>query len=338
MTPPDTRKALGDVTHEETNILPAYDDAIFKTLLTHPDANAVLRDVISSILMTPVDEVIVRNTEMPLSDIGEKRERFDVNCRTSTGELIALEMQSVPMKGDSGLSGHTNIRARCAYNLCDLHATQSGKGVDYADLTRSYQVMFCNYTVFSERTSFVGRYSLRDEGGIELTDAICAVFIELSKLGPVLKKDAKDMEPLEAWSVFFATAHKPEFKELIDKLSGVKEEVGMANSLLLDISQDEIQQAHFRSRRIFERDMEHNYAVGVKEGRAEGLSEGLSKGLSEGISKGRAEGLSEGLSKGLSEGISKGRAEAAKGFKAKGVDPQTIAEVTGLSLDEVLSL
>jgi predicted transposase/invertase (TIGR01784 family) len=52
------------------------------------------------------------------------------------------------------------------------------------------------------------------------------------------------------------------------------------------------------------------YAVGVKEGRAEGLSEGLSEG----------------------------RAEAAKGFKAKGVDPQTIAEVTGLSLDEVLSL
>jgi predicted transposase/invertase (TIGR01784 family) len=88
----------------------------------------------------------------------------------------------------------------------------------------------------------------------------------------------------------------------------------MANSLLLDISQDEIQQAHFRSRRIFERDMEHNYAVGVKEGRAEGRAEGLS------------------------EGISKGRAEAAKGFKAKGIDPQTIAEVTGLSLDEVLSL
>jgi hypothetical protein len=161
MTPPDTRKALGDVTHDTTNILPAYDDAIFKTLLTHPDANAVLRDVISSILMTPVDEVIVRNTEMPLSDIGEKRERFDVNCRTSTGELIALEMQSVPMKGDSGLSGHTNIKARCAYNLCDLHATQSGKGVDYADLMRSYQVMFCNYTVFPERTGFVGRYSRR---------------------------------------------------------------------------------------------------------------------------------------------------------------------------------
>jgi hypothetical protein len=48
---------------EATNILPAYDDVVFKTLLTHPDAEAVLRDVISSILMVPVEEVVVRNTE-----------------------------------------------------------------------------------------------------------------------------------------------------------------------------------------------------------------------------------------------------------------------------------
>jgi predicted transposase/invertase (TIGR01784 family) len=311
---------------EATNILPAYDDVVLKTLLTHPDAEAVLRDVISSILMAPVEEVVVRNTEMPVDDIGEKRERFDVNCRTSTGELVALEMQAVPMKGDSSSGGHTNIKERCTYNLCDLHSSQPGRGVDYADLMRSYQVMFCNYTVFSERSDFVRRFSLRDDDGVELTDAICAVFIELSKLGPIFKKDAKDMEPLEAWSVFFATAHKPEFKGLIDELSGVKEEVGMANNLLLNISQDEIQQAHYRSRRIFERDMEHNYVVGVKEGRAEGRAEGLSEGRAEGRAEGRSEGRAE------------GRTEAARGFKAEGVDPQTIAKVTGLSLDEVLSL
>jgi enhancing lycopene biosynthesis protein 2 len=92
MSPTDIRKALGGMVIEETNILPAYDDAVFKTLLTHSDATPVLRDVVSSILMAPVDEVVVRNTEMPVSDIGEKRERFDVNCRTAAGELIAIEM------------------------------------------------------------------------------------------------------------------------------------------------------------------------------------------------------------------------------------------------------
>ncbi|MDR2295472.1 MAG: Rpn family recombination-promoting nuclease/putative transposase, partial [Clostridiales Family XIII bacterium] len=63
-------------------ILPPSEDGVFKTLLTHPDAKPVLRDVIASILRIPVTDVHVRNTELPISDVNEKRERLDVNCRT----------------------------------------------------------------------------------------------------------------------------------------------------------------------------------------------------------------------------------------------------------------
>ncbi|MDR1185723.1 MAG: Rpn family recombination-promoting nuclease/putative transposase [Coriobacteriales bacterium] len=261
-------------------ILPAYDDAVFKTLLTHPDAGPVLRDVVSSVIMSPVEDVVVRNTEMPIDDTSEKRERLDINCRTVAGELVAIEMQAEPMEGDSALHGHTNIKSRSVYNLCDLHSTQPGRGVGYADLMRSYQVVFCNYTVFPSRPDFVSRYSLRDEDGEELSDSIGVVFIELSKLGQVVKKGVGNMTSLEAWSVFFANAHKPEYKSLITELSDVKEEVHMANSLLMSISQDEIQQAHYRSRRIFERDMEHGFAVARKEGRTEVAANLLEHGMS----------------------------------------------------------
>ncbi|MDR1015419.1 MAG: hypothetical protein LBL86_10660 [Coriobacteriales bacterium] len=87
------------------------------------------------------------------------------------------------------------------------------------------------------------------------------------------------MTPLEAWSVFFANAHKPEYRSLMPELSDVKEEVNMANSLLMSISQDEAQQAHYRSRRIFERDMEHGFAVARKEGRAEVAASLLKHGM-----------------------------------------------------------
>ena len=64
--------------------------------------------------------------------------------------------------------------------------------------------------------------------------------------------------------------------------------------------------------------------------------------LAEGISKGRKEGLSKGLSKGRKEGLSKGilqeKLSLAKGFLKKGVSVETIAEVTGLTIDEIKAL
>ncbi|MDR1578755.1 MAG: hypothetical protein LBS35_00225 [Synergistaceae bacterium] len=72
-----------DITDEWSDnpeILPPSDDGVFKTLLTHPGARVCLKDVISSNINLPVREVTVRNTEFPISDVREKRERFDVNC------------------------------------------------------------------------------------------------------------------------------------------------------------------------------------------------------------------------------------------------------------------
>ncbi len=58
--------------------------------------------------------------------------------------------------------------------------------------------------------------------------------------------------------------------------------------------------------------------------------------------EGRIEGRAEGREEGLAEGRAEGRAEAiritAKGMKDKGIDLQTIADITGLPLDEILKL
>ena len=44
-------------------ILPPYEDGVFKTLMTHPEAKPVLRDVVESFLRFPVVNVEVRNDE-----------------------------------------------------------------------------------------------------------------------------------------------------------------------------------------------------------------------------------------------------------------------------------
>ena len=63
----------------EADLLPPYDDRVFKLILTAPEAGPLLTDLISAILGRPMTNAVVRNNELPPEDAEEKAERFDVN-------------------------------------------------------------------------------------------------------------------------------------------------------------------------------------------------------------------------------------------------------------------
>ena len=247
-------------------LLPPSEDGVFKTLMTHPEAKPVLRDVVESYLCFPVTTVNVRNVELPISDINEKRERFDVNCTVNDGSQLDVEMQADPMVGDSLRTSHKIVKARAIYHLCDLHSGQDGRSIRYDQLLRSYQMTLCGYTVYPTRKEFIRRFSFRDETGEELSDAVGIILVELTKLGDVIKKPVETMTGEEIWSAFFAYASDPKYRELIHKLIKVRREIKMASELLQSISKDEIERAHFRSRRMFRMDIEHNRLATLDEG------------------------------------------------------------------------
>jgi predicted transposase/invertase (TIGR01784 family) len=264
-------------------ILPASDDGVFKVLMTHPDANAILRSVISSTIDIPVDSVSLRNNELAATDTQEKDQVFDVNCVTGNKEQIAVEMSSHAMEGDSHKNNFKLIRSRSVYELCYLHSTQPSKGINYDGLARSFQVVFCDYTVFTDKPDFIRRCTLKDETGIQVSDDITLVFVELPKVKSVMKKAiadmtkmdqaVKEMTDMEKWAIFLGYFHHPKYSELVAAIIDSKEEIKMASQLLTEISQDERQRALFRSRRIAERDREH-FRVTV-------LNEGIEKGKKE---------------------------------------------------------
>jgi predicted transposase YdaD len=66
--------------------------------------------------------------------------------------------------------------------------------------------------------------------------------------------------------------------------------------------------------------------------------EGLKEGIIEGREEGRAEGIAEGRAEGLTEGEHKKNLENAKGFKEAGTPIAIIAQVTGLSIEEIENL
>ena len=262
------------------DILPPSDDRVFKLILTPLDAKPVLIDLVSSIIKRPVLDVEVRNNDIPPSDTEEKAERLDVNCRIDDGSQIDLEMQASRIQEDSD-GRYQKLKGKSIYYLCDLHSSQPSRGVRrYDRLSRTYQVTFCSYTVFPNRSDYVNSFSLRhDEDNELLSDAIQVVYVELSKLQEIMKKSVDDMTDLEKWAVFFQYASEPNHRETVNKVIASKEVLQMAGNRLMSISQDERERAVFRSRRMFQTDMQSDLATaedrGERRGRAEGRAEGV---------------------------------------------------------------
>jgi predicted transposase YdaD len=87
-------------------------------------------------------------------------------------------------------------------------------------------------------------------------------------------------------------------------------------------------------------------AEGLEMGRLEGRSEGMEMGRAEGMEIGRTEGMEIGRTEGRAEGMKMGRAEGAQGkameiakkMKAAGMSDSDIANMTGLSVQEISDL
>jgi predicted transposase/invertase (TIGR01784 family) len=273
----------------DADILPPSDDHIFKTVLTHPSAGRVLIDVVSATTGHTIVSAQVLNNELPISDTKEKGERLDVNCTAiDSGDQtrqINVEMQGSVMGEIMG--SNLNFKSKYAYYGMDLFTSQQSVGVGYADLMQTYQVTFCNYTVFPEKPDFVHNIALRFPNGELFSDQLIIVVIEMSKLGYTLNKRVEDLTPIEIWGLFFGHVHDPNYREIINRIIETKEEVSMASELLMEISQDEVERARIRSRKKFQMDLTSDLITAKKQGMIEGearvraeISELLNSGVS----------------------------------------------------------
>ena len=253
------------------DILPPSDDRVFKLILTSPEARQGLMNLISSIIDRKVVDVALLPNELALGDTEEKAERFDVNCKIDDGSQINLEMQASHMVEDMD-GQHRNLKGKSIYYLTDLHSSQPAKGIRrYDRLSRSYQITFCSYTVFPYITDYVNSFSLRhDTTGELLSDAISLTFVELSKLGEVVRKPVNDMTDLDKWSIFFQYASDLEHREIVNEVIESEEVLQVAGNLLMTISKNEQERAIYRSRRKLQTDMQSDLATAEDRGEHKG--------------------------------------------------------------------
>ena len=78
--------------------------------------------------------------------------------------------------------------------------------------------------------------------------------------------------------------------------------------------------------------------MGEKKGLEKGLQEGILIGREEGIQIGQKRGIQIGQKRGIQIGREEGMLDAARGMKTKGYPLEDIAQITGLSMEEIQKL
>ena len=285
---------------------------------------------------THIKKVTITDGELDETSKAIRRVIYDVHCTTDTGEEFVIEMQNEPQE---------YFPERIVYYLARSASRQQAKGVikhigedgekqelpwNY-HLKRIYGVFFMNFKDPDEKhQQGLSHFALLEtENHYQDTDVFQYWKIQMPIYRKMKESDCttdidkwifnlSNMETMETSLSF--TNDIPLFKQL-GKLASYSE-------LTTD------QQIQYD-------DSFNNYLayMGQQEYK---LKEGIKIGWKEGEAKGRKEGRKEGEAKGRKEGRAEGeraaKLESARKMKSKGYSIDIIADITGLTPDEIAEL
>ena len=255
-----------------------------------------------------ITDVQYLNAEQLGMGYGDRRAVFDVYCMTSDGSRFIVEMQKAEQE---------YFKDRSIYYSTFAIREQAVKGKEWNyHLEDVYTVGVLNF-VFPNgeypSDSFCHEIKLTDvEDNHVFYDKLTFLYLEM----PKFTKTEDELETMfDKWMFVLHNLGR-----LLDRPKALQDRVFQKL-----FEQAEI--AHYSEserRQYFESQKEYwdNYSI-------------MTTALNKGLRQGRAEGRAEGLAEGRAEGEAKANRENARRMKAKGYAIHDIAEVTGLSEEEI---
>ena len=252
------------------------------------------------------------NTEHLGTQEYDRRAVFDVYCKNDKGEVFLVEMQ----KGEQQF-----FKDRSIYYSTFAIREQAPRGEWNYELKGVYTIGILNFCFDKEREgNYYHEVKLMDTTTKEVFyDKLVFIYLEMPKF----------------------TKHENELESLFDKWLYVIRNL----AALMErprVLQEKVFAHLFEAAEIakFSRVERYEYEESLKAYR-DWFSVMTTAEL-RGEERGEERGFKKGEEKGLKEGLEKGRIEErlrnARGLKARGVDADIIAQVTGLSEDDILGL
>ncbi len=231
----------------------------------------------------------------------------DVRCKDTKGRQFIVEMQMY----------WTNaFMQRAVFNTCKAYATPVERGQKFREIKPVYTISLINDIAFPDLPDdYYHCYLLTNQKHPDMTiNEIEMVFIELPKFKP---KGIADKKMMVLWLRFLT--------EIDEHTREIPEE--MANDELLTKALSVLEYSCYSDAemRYIDRywDMVSRERTMTSDSEDKGREEGIEIGMEIGMEKGRA------------EGERKATLATARNLKAIGIPAETIAQVTGLSVEEI---
>lgn len=276
-------------------LLPKY-DVVFKRIFGDQKNSRVLIHFINSIVGYDIESVTILSGDLLPEDVTTKWSRLDVLARTSSGEMINIEIQ---------IKNHGNMIPRTLFYWAQICSGQILRGNDFRELKRTISIIVLDFDLFKNDARYWRKCFIKDnETNEQITDLLEIHFLELRKMRE--KFIAQD-NPVAVWLEFLRNPFSKEVIEAEERIPELKE----AKDIFKKVNSNPRDRALWKMR---EQTM-------MEEASA--------------LNNARREGIERGMEKGIEKGIEKANTSAVLNLTRAGIDIEIIANSLSLSEDKV---
>jgi predicted transposase/invertase (TIGR01784 family) len=255
-------------------------DHVFKAVFMKetPEARESLSRLVSALIDTKITIESIWANEEPIYNIGDRKIRFDINCRAVNGERINVEMSFDPKPYEP---------VRMEFYTGRLFTSQEISGInrDYNDLKRTYQItILANKSLFPDNEFFHSFEYYDPVRCVSLNGRTKIITLELTKLEKIASKPTSEMNEPESWAFFFEYLTDRRKRDKINEILKKEKGISMANKVLITISRNEIERMRILSEEKYLLDRQSEIAYERKAGREERDKEIARNALAKGSS------------------------------------------------------
>ena len=201
------------------------------------------------------------------------------------------------------LHGGESFKKRAQFIISKAYSSQDISGKEFTSLQKCYLICIINFELFKNPGGLAMDFRFRDKNGKALTDDQTILFIQLPEADNILTKPVEAMTALEMWAVFFRHASDQSKRDKLEAIIKRKEEIGMAASVLYEISQDEKTRIQYENELLAELDARSWISDAREEGIAIGEERGEKRGIAIGEERGEKRGIAIGQERGIAIGV-----------------------------------